>query len=267
MVFGGLHHAALSRRDRLDPAGGPEFRLAQQGLDGADRRRARHLQHLFDGRLDPGRRRDLVSLHASCSPVRRSIWCRPRWRTRRISSAPARLRTTLRVTLPLVTPAIIGGIIISFLEAIALFGAPALIALPARFNVVSTQLWQFFEYPVRVEEAAAYAMPLLADHRADVLAAAPLLGRRGYTSVTGKGGERRMIALGPWRWVDARLCAVGLRAFGLPADAGAAAGRLRQGLGPRLHARQSDAAQFPLSAVRADPGASRPSSTPSSIRA
>jgi len=72
------------------------------------------------------------------------------------------LRTTLRITLPLVTPAIIGGIIISFLEAIALFGAPALIALPARFNVVSTQLWQFFEYPVRVEEAAAYSMPLLA---------------------------------------------------------------------------------------------------------
>ena len=72
------------------------------------------------------------------------------------------LRTTLRITLPLVTPAIIGGIVISFLEAIALFGAPALIALPARFNVVSTQLWQFFEYPVRVEEAAAYAMPLLA---------------------------------------------------------------------------------------------------------
>jgi hypothetical protein len=28
-----------------------------------------------------------------------------------------------------------------------------------------------------------------------------LLGRKGYTSVTGKGGERRMIALGPWRWV------------------------------------------------------------------
>ena len=71
------------------------------------------------------------------------------------------LRTTFRVTLPLVLPAILGGLIICFLEAIALFGAPALIALPARFNVVTTQLWQFFEYPVRVEVAAAYAMPLL----------------------------------------------------------------------------------------------------------
>src|SRR6202011_109258 len=102
------------------------------------------------------------------------------------------LRTTLRITLPLVTPAIIGGIIISFLEAIA---------LPARFNVVSTQLWQFFEYPVRVEEAAAYAMPLLAITVLMFWLQRRVLGRKGYTSVTGKGGERRMIALGPWRWV------------------------------------------------------------------
>src|SRR5882757_6955755 len=111
------------------------------------------------------------------------------------------LRTTWRVTLPLVLPAIVGGLIISFLEAIALFGAPALIALPARFQVVSTQLWQFFEYPVRVEEAAAYAMPLLAITVLMFWLQRFLLGRRGYTSVTGKGGERRMIALGPWRWV------------------------------------------------------------------
>src|SRR3984893_3591687 len=111
------------------------------------------------------------------------------------------LRTTLRITLPLVTPAIIGGIIISFLEAIALFGSPALIALPARFNVVSTQLWQFFEYPGRVEEAAAYSMPLLAITVLMFWLQRKILGRKGYTSVTGKGGERRMIALGPWRWV------------------------------------------------------------------
>jgi iron(III) transport system permease protein len=111
------------------------------------------------------------------------------------------LRTTLRVTLPLVLPAIVGGLIISFLEAIALFGAPALIALPARFQVVSTQLWQFFEFPVRVEVAAAYAMPLLLITLAMFWLQRSVLGRRGYTTVSGKGGERRMIKLGPWRWV------------------------------------------------------------------
>ena len=110
------------------------------------------------------------------------------------------LRTTFGITLPLVLPAIIGGLIVSFLEAIALFGAPALIALPARFHVVSTQLWQFFEYPVRVEEAAAYAVPLLAITVLMFALQRFLLGRRGYVAVTGKGGERRLIQLGAWRW-------------------------------------------------------------------
>jgi iron(III) transport system permease protein len=71
------------------------------------------------------------------------------------------LRTTLQITLPLVLPAILSGAIITFLEAIALFGSPALIAIPARFNVVTTQLLQFFSQPIRAEVAAAYAVPLL----------------------------------------------------------------------------------------------------------
>jgi iron(III) transport system permease protein len=111
------------------------------------------------------------------------------------------LKTTLRITLPLVVPAIVGGLIVSFLEAIALFGAPALIALPARFHVVSTQLWEFFESPVRVEEAAAFALPLLLITVLLFWLQRVILGRRGYASVTGKGGERRMIRLGTWRWV------------------------------------------------------------------
>jgi iron(III) transport system permease protein len=111
------------------------------------------------------------------------------------------LRTTLRITLPLVVPAIVGGLIVSFLEAIALFGAPALIALPARFHVVSTQLWEFFESPVRVEEAAAFALPLLLITVLMFWLQRAILGRRGYAAVTGKGGERRMIRLGRWRFV------------------------------------------------------------------
>jgi iron(III) transport system permease protein len=111
------------------------------------------------------------------------------------------LKTTLRITLPLVVPAIVGGLIVSFLEAIALFGAPALIALPARFHVVSTQLWEFFESPVRVEEAAAFALPLLLITVLMFWLQRAILGRRGYAAVTGKGGERRTIRLGAWRWV------------------------------------------------------------------
>ncbi|MEJ0015494.1 MAG: iron ABC transporter permease [Acetobacteraceae bacterium] len=111
------------------------------------------------------------------------------------------LRTTLRITLPLVLPAILGGAIVTFLEAIALFGTPALLAIPARFNVVTTQLLQFFSNPIRAEVAAAYAVPLLLITVAMFGVQRWVIRRRGYVSLTGKGGDRREMSLGPWRWV------------------------------------------------------------------
>ncbi|MCC7275618.1 MAG: iron ABC transporter permease [Alphaproteobacteria bacterium] len=124
---------------------------------------------------------------------------------------------TRRITLPLVLPAIVGGTIVVFLETIALFGTPAIIGIPARINVVTTQLWQFFEYPVRVEVASAYAMPLLGITVVMIIAQRLLLARKGFVSQTGKGGERRPIRLGPWRWVVFAWCAlVGLLAVALP---------------------------------------------------
>jgi iron(III) transport system permease protein len=111
------------------------------------------------------------------------------------------LRTMWRITLPMVLPAILGGAIVTFLETIALFGSPVLIAIPARFNVVTTQLLQFFSVPVRTEVAAAYAVPLLLITVALFGLQRWLLSRRGFVAVTGKGGERRMIPLGRWRFV------------------------------------------------------------------
>lgn len=110
-------------------------------------------------------------------------------------------RTTFRITLPLVLPAILAGLIITFLEAIALFGSPALIAIPARFMVVTTQLFQFFGNPIRVEVAAAYAMPLLGVTVALFLLQHMMTRRKGFVALTGKGGERRLIQLGRGRWV------------------------------------------------------------------
>lgn len=117
-----------------------------------------------------------------------------------------RWRTTWRITLPLVLPAILGGAIITFLEAIALFGSPAMIAIPARYNVVTTQLLEFFSYPVRVEVAEAYALPLLAITVLLYLFQQRIIGRRGHVTMTGKGGERRVIELGRWRWVAFAGC-------------------------------------------------------------
>ncbi len=116
------------------------------------------------------------------------------------------VRTTLAITLPLVMPAILGAFILVFLEAIALFGSPALLALPGRFHVVTTQLWQFFEYPPRVGVAAAYAMPLLGITIVLYALQRRITSRKGYVALTGKGGERRPIPLGPARWPMLAFC-------------------------------------------------------------
>jgi iron(III) transport system permease protein len=102
--------------------------------------------------------------------------------------------------LPLVLPAVIGASIISFLEALSLVGTPTLIAIPARISVVTTELQQFFSYPIRVDAAAAYCMPLLVITVALLALRKTVLGRKGYVTVTGRGGQRRVIRLGVWKW-------------------------------------------------------------------
>lgn len=127
-------------------------------------------------------------------------------------------RTTLKITLPLVWPSILGGIIIVFLESIALFGVPALLGIPARINLVTTQLWQFFGYPLRMEVAAAYSMPLLFITISLIWVQRLLLSRKGYVTQSGKGGERRPIDIGPWKWVLlGYVVFVGMLAVYLPA--------------------------------------------------
>jgi iron(III) transport system permease protein len=111
------------------------------------------------------------------------------------------LRTMMKVTLPLVLPAILGGFILVFLEATALYGTPALIAIPARFNVATTQLATFFEHPLRVEVAAAFSMPMIGVTIVLLWIQRLILSNRSYVSVSGKGGDRRLVRLGPWKWL------------------------------------------------------------------
>ena len=105
------------------------------------------------------------------------------------------------ITLPLAMPAIIGSAILVFLEAISLFGTPALLGIPARINVATTQMSTFFEHPLRMGTAAAYSMPVLAVTVVLLLLQRQLLAKKGYVSVSGKGGERRPLDIGPFRWV------------------------------------------------------------------
>jgi iron(III) transport system permease protein len=111
----------------------------------------------------------------------------------------ARGWTTLRrVTLPLVLPAMLAGSMIAILQALTMFGSPAILALPAGFHVITTKIWSLFQYPPKPGLAAAAALPLLLITVLLLQGKAWVLGRKGYTVLGGKSGEPRIARLGAW---------------------------------------------------------------------
>ncbi|MGH7825550.1 MAG: ABC transporter permease [Candidatus Binatia bacterium] len=107
-----------------------------------------------------------------------------------------KLRTAWTITLPLALPALVGGFIIAFLHSLSLFGAPAILGLPAGLHTITTQIWTFFQYPPRLDLAAAFSVPLLLSTMLLIALQKKILGRRGFSTVGGKGGQRRLIKLG-----------------------------------------------------------------------
>jgi iron(III) transport system permease protein len=114
--------------------------------------------------------------------------------------------TARRVTIPLVLPAIMAGALIAFLQAMTLFGSPAILALPAGFHTMTTKIWSLFNYPPKLELAAAASLPLLLLTVLLLRGEQMILGRRGYSIVGGKYGAPRLIPLGRMKWPAFALC-------------------------------------------------------------
>jgi iron(III) transport system permease protein len=113
--------------------------------------------------------------------------------------------TARRITIPLALPALLAGALVAFLQAMTLFGSPAILALPAGFHTMTTKIWSLFQYPPKPELAAAASLPLLVLTVALLRAEHMILGRRGYSVVGGKQGDPRLVRLGWLRWVALAL--------------------------------------------------------------
>src|SRR6187549_4116028 len=114
--------------------------------------------------------------------------------------------TARRVTIPLALPALLAGALVAFLQAMTLFGSPAILALPAGFHTMTTKIWSLFQYPPKLELAAAAAVPLLLLTVLLLQAQKFILGRRGYSVVGGKYGAPRRVEMGVWRWAALGFC-------------------------------------------------------------
>jgi iron(III) transport system permease protein len=126
------------------------------------------------------------------------------------------LGTLLRITLPLVLPAVLAGSLVAFLQAMTLFGSPAILAMPAGFHTLTTKIWSLFQYPPKPGLAAAAALPLLALTVLLLWTQARLLGRRSYAVIGGRHGAPRRVPLGRaggWAAVGACLIVLALPVF------------------------------------------------------
>jgi iron(III) transport system permease protein len=124
-----------------------------------------------------------------------------------ILGAPA-WRTALDVTFPLVLPALLAGFLVAFLQAMTLFGPPAILALPARIDTMTTKIWSLFQFPPQLGLAAAASVPLLVVAIALLRTQTLLMGRRGYSIIGGKSGAIISRQLGAWKLPALALFAV-----------------------------------------------------------
>jgi iron(III) transport system permease protein len=115
--------------------------------------------------------------------------------------------TTLRrITLPLILPSILAGTLVAFLQALTIFGTPAILALPSGFHTLTTKIWSLFQVPPQPHLAAAAALPMLLVTLAVLQLQRWLLGRRSYVLVGGKNNPPRRIRLRRWSLPALALC-------------------------------------------------------------
>ena len=118
-----------------------------------------------------------------------------------------RVRTMLRITLPLVLPGVLGAAIFVFAEMLGSFSAALVLGLPSRFYVVTTAMYQLVsQYPPRFPQAAAMGVSLFALMFAMVYIYRRIVRGGSYVTITGKAFRPRVMDVGRLRWALLAVC-------------------------------------------------------------
>jgi iron(III) transport system permease protein len=119
------------------------------------------------------------------------------------------LRTLFTVTFPLIAPAIVSGMLLSFIVMLGIYGIPAVLGAPADIPVLTTYIFKLTNWsPPLYSTAAAVAIILMVVTGALVVLQQRVLAGRSFTTVSGKAFRPRVIELGPWRWFTFGLALV-----------------------------------------------------------
>lgn len=119
-----------------------------------------------------------------------------------------KFRTAFAITGPLVAPAILSGMLLSFVHAIALFGSQAIIGLPGRVVTLPTRLYSLFDYPPQFGLASALSLVFVLITVIALYLQRSFLARRSFITLGGKGARPQLVDLGPVRWALLGFCVV-----------------------------------------------------------
>ena len=125
-----------------------------------------------------------------------------------ISGASA-TRTMATVTFPLIMPAILSGMLLSFIVMLGIYGIPAVLGAPSNISVLTTYIFALTAWsPPKYNTAAAVAVILMIVTGFLVYAQQKIVSGRSYTTVAGKAFRPRPLNLGPWRFLTLGLAIV-----------------------------------------------------------
>ena len=116
------------------------------------------------------------------------------------------LRTMFTVTFPLILPAIVSSMLLSFVVMLGIYGIPAVLGTPANLSLLTTYIFLLTAWsPPLYNTAAAVAVILMVVTGALVWLQQRVIAGRSYTTVAGKAFRPRALRLGPWRYLTLAL--------------------------------------------------------------
>jgi iron(III) transport system permease protein len=119
------------------------------------------------------------------------------------------LRTLLTVTFPLIAPAIVSGMLLSFIVMLGIYGIPAVLGTPGDIPVLTTYIFKLTNWsPPLYSTAASVAIILMVVTGFLVWLQQRVISRRSYTTIAGKSFRPALLNLGPWRFFTLGLAVV-----------------------------------------------------------
>src|ERR1700754_5232793 len=119
------------------------------------------------------------------------------------------VRALFTVTFPLIAPAIISGMLLSYIVMLGIYGIPAVLATPGDIPVLTTYIFKLTNWsPPLYSTAASVAILLMVVTGLLVWVQQRVLSGRSYITVAGKSFRPAVIDLGGWRYFTLGLAIV-----------------------------------------------------------